>query len=100
MISDGKKKEKALYGNIFSKISMYDDKAVPLMAGRSEDNPKVRVKLRVRVRSLCFPAITLTFHFHYPAPTLSPSLSPTLSPTRSNALLPSLPLSPIGFFRY
>ena len=27
MISDSKKKEKSVYGNLFNKISVYDDKA-------------------------------------------------------------------------
>lgn len=41
IISDSKKKEKAAYGNLFNKISVYDDKAVPFIAGTSSDNPKV-----------------------------------------------------------
>ena len=41
IISDGKKKEKALYGNIFNKISVYDDKAAPFIPGNSGKNPKV-----------------------------------------------------------
>ena len=42
IISDGKKKDKALYGNIFNKISVYDDKAVPFIPGNSGKNPKVK----------------------------------------------------------
>mmetsp|Transcript_3145 Transcript_3145/g.3298 ORF Transcript_3145/g.3298 Transcript_3145/m.3298 type:complete len:489 (-) Transcript_3145:398-1864(-) len=40
-IADAKKKEKAIYGNIFNKISMYNDKAVPVMSGNNANNPKV-----------------------------------------------------------
>ena len=41
LIAEGKKKDKALYGNIFNKISVYDDKAVPFIPGSSNKNPKV-----------------------------------------------------------
>jgi hypothetical protein len=41
IISDGKKKDKALYGNIFNKISVYDDKALPVIPGSSSKNPRV-----------------------------------------------------------
>lgn len=42
-IADAKKKEKAAYGNMFSKINMYDDKPVPVAVeklGTAENNPK------------------------------------------------------------
>jgi peptidylprolyl isomerase len=42
-IADAKKKEKAIYGNIFNKISMYNDKAVPVMSGNNANNPKVTI---------------------------------------------------------
>jgi peptidylprolyl isomerase len=42
LIQEAKKKTKAMYGNMFSKISMYDDKQVPLSAVvHSGDNKKV-----------------------------------------------------------
>jgi Cyclophilin type peptidyl-prolyl cis-trans isomerase/CLD len=41
IIADGKKKDKALYGNIFNKISVYDDKALPIIPGSSSKNPRV-----------------------------------------------------------
>jgi hypothetical protein len=44
MIADAKKKEKAIYGNIFNKISMYNDKAVPVMSGNNANNPKVKIR--------------------------------------------------------
>ena len=47
IISDGKKKEKALYGNIFNKISVYDDKAVPFIPGNSGKNPQVSTILLI-----------------------------------------------------
>lgn len=40
-IADAKKKAKAIYGNFFSKVSVYDDKEAPVVAGLSKDNPKV-----------------------------------------------------------
>ena len=41
MIIEAKKKAKAAYGSMFSKISVYDDKEAPVVAGLSENNPKV-----------------------------------------------------------
>jgi peptidylprolyl isomerase len=40
-IADAKKKAKAIYGNFFSKVSVYDDKEAPVVPGLSKDNPKV-----------------------------------------------------------
>ncbi len=40
-IADAKKKSKALYSGMFDKISVYDDKAVPVVPGLGPDNPKV-----------------------------------------------------------
>jgi len=40
-ILDAKKKEKSAYGNFFSKVSMYDDKELPVIPGTSKNNPKV-----------------------------------------------------------
>lgn len=41
LIADAKKKEKATYGNMFSKISVYDDKAAVIVPGLAANNPKV-----------------------------------------------------------
>jgi hypothetical protein len=42
LIQDAKKKEKAAYGNMFSKISVYDDKEVPVVSQLSSpSNSKV-----------------------------------------------------------
>jgi len=41
MILEAKKKTKAVFGNMFSKISMYDDKAEVVLPGLSGSNPKV-----------------------------------------------------------
>lgn len=41
MVADAKKKTKAAYGNMFSKISVYDDKAAVVVPGLAADNPKV-----------------------------------------------------------
>ena len=50
MISDSKKKEKSVYGNLFNKISVYNDKAAVTITTNSggvtvwpdvESNPKV-----------------------------------------------------------
>lgn len=41
LIADAKAKTKATFGNFFSKVSMYDDKAAPVIPGASKDNPKV-----------------------------------------------------------
>jgi peptidylprolyl isomerase len=47
-IADAKKKQKAAYGNFFSKVNMYDDKAgAPVMPGSSLDNPKVYFDLTI-----------------------------------------------------
>lgn len=40
-IADALKKQKAAYGNMFSKISMYEDKAAPMMPGTNPNNAKV-----------------------------------------------------------
>lgn len=40
-VADAKKKEKAAYGNMFSKVSVYDDKELPVVPGLAKDNPKV-----------------------------------------------------------
>eukprot|EP00607_Mallomonas_marina_P009819 CAMPEP_0182418750 /NCGR_PEP_ID=MMETSP1167-20130531/3126_1 /TAXON_ID=2988 /ORGANISM="Mallomonas Sp, Strain CCMP3275" /LENGTH=484 /DNA_ID=CAMNT_0024593109 /DNA_START=95 /DNA_END=1552 /DNA_ORIENTATION=+ len=41
MILEAKKKTKAVYGNMFSKISVYDDKETPIVPGLAANNPKV-----------------------------------------------------------
>lgn len=41
MISDAKKKTKETFGNMFNKISMYDDKTMPVIPGSDPKNPKV-----------------------------------------------------------
>lgn len=41
-IADAKKKDKAKYGNMFSKISIYDEKPEIVLPGLSANNPKVR----------------------------------------------------------
>jgi len=41
LLQEAKKKTKALYGNMFSKINVYDDKEVPFIPGLAADNPKV-----------------------------------------------------------
>jgi tetratricopeptide (TPR) repeat protein len=41
MIQDAKLKAKAAYGNVFSKMSVYDDKPLPVIPGTSPNNPKV-----------------------------------------------------------
>jgi peptidylprolyl isomerase len=41
LIADAKAKTKATFGGFFNKVSMYDDKATPVVAGTSKDNPKV-----------------------------------------------------------
>jgi peptidylprolyl isomerase len=40
-IADAKAKEKKAFGNFFSKVSVYNDKEVPITPGASKDNPKV-----------------------------------------------------------
>ena len=40
-IADAKKKAKQTYGNMFSKVSMYDDKASVVVPGSDPSNPKV-----------------------------------------------------------
>jgi peptidylprolyl isomerase len=40
-IQDAKAKTKAAFSNVFSKVSMYDDKPAPIVPGLSADNPKV-----------------------------------------------------------
>jgi tetratricopeptide (TPR) repeat protein len=45
LIADAKKKEKATYGNMFSKLSVYDDKATVVIPGSSPSNPKVSAHL-------------------------------------------------------
>lgn len=40
-IQDAKKKTKAVYGNFFSKLSVYDDKEAPIIPGSGASNPKV-----------------------------------------------------------
>ena len=40
-IAAARKKEKAAFGGMFGKTSLYDDKAAPVVPGLSEDNPKV-----------------------------------------------------------
>lgn len=46
-IADAKKKTKAAYGNFFSKMSVYDDKALPVIPGSSPDNPKVFLDIAI-----------------------------------------------------
>ena len=41
LIAEANKKAKSVYGNMFSKISVYDDKEVPVIPGLSSNNPKV-----------------------------------------------------------
>ena len=41
IIAEAKKKAKATYGNMFNKISVYDDKATPCTPGSDPSNPKV-----------------------------------------------------------
>ncbi|KAJ1436485.1 cyclophilin-like domain-containing protein [Ochromonadaceae sp. CCMP2298] len=41
LMADAKKKTKAVYGNFFSKMSVYDDKDAPLVPGADPNNPKV-----------------------------------------------------------
>lgn len=41
LIAEAKKKTKAVYGGFFSKVSIYDDKELPVIPGLSADNPKV-----------------------------------------------------------
>jgi len=41
LIAAAKKKTKEVYGNMFSKLSVYDDKAAVVVPGLSENNPKV-----------------------------------------------------------
>ena len=43
-ISEANKKTKAAYQNLFSKISVYDDKALPVL-GLSKSNPRVNLNL-------------------------------------------------------
>lgn len=40
-IADANKKTKAAFGGFFSKMNVYDDKAVPVIPGSSANNPKV-----------------------------------------------------------
>ena len=40
-VQEAKKKEKALFGNLFNKVSIYEDKELPIAPGLSKDNPKV-----------------------------------------------------------
>ena len=42
LIADANKKAKTVYGNFFSKVSVYDDKAAPVVPGSDPNNPKVR----------------------------------------------------------
>ena len=41
LISEANKKAKSVYGNFFSKVSVYDDKAAPVIPGSDPSNPKV-----------------------------------------------------------
>jgi peptidylprolyl isomerase len=41
IIADTKAKTKATFGGFFNKVCMYDDKATPVVAGTSKDNPIV-----------------------------------------------------------
>ena len=41
LIADAKQKEKSVFGNMFSKVSVYDDKPVLVVPGSSKTNPKV-----------------------------------------------------------
>lgn len=41
IIADAKKKAKAAYGNMFSKMSVYEDKELPIIPGSSPKNPMV-----------------------------------------------------------
>jgi len=46
-ISEAKKKTKAAYSNMFDKISVYDDKAAPIVPGLAKDNPKVYFDIKI-----------------------------------------------------
>jgi len=46
-IVDAKKKQKAAYGNFFSKVNMYNDKETPVMPGTSANNPRVFFDLTI-----------------------------------------------------
>lgn len=41
LIADGHAKAKKAFGGFFGKVSMYDDKPVPVLPGSAADNPKV-----------------------------------------------------------
>lgn len=47
-LQEAKKKAKATYGGFFSKVSVYDDKELPVVPGLSADNPKVSL-----VQNIC-----------------------------------------------
>lgn len=51
-IADAKKKEKSIYGNLFSKMSVYDDKELPVVPGLSKNNPKVFFDIEIGGESI------------------------------------------------
>lgn len=56
MIAEAAKKAKAVYGNFFSKVSVYDDKEAPVLPGASPNNPKVSA---IPSPSLPFPLLNV-----------------------------------------
>ena len=46
LIAEANKKAKSVYGNFFSKVSVYDDKDAPVIPGSSPNNPKVNTNIR------------------------------------------------------
>jgi len=61
-ISEANKKTKAAYQNLFSKISVYDDKALPVL-GLSKSNPRV-----VKLIYYCYcpiPHPTPNYYYYY-----------------------------------
>lgn len=52
LIADAKAKDKARFGNMFSKSSVYDDKAVVLTPGSSPTNPKVYFDITIGDKSV------------------------------------------------
>ena len=52
-IAAAKKKEKAVFGGFFNKVSMYDDKAeLPVVPGSAGDNPKVYFDITIGASTL------------------------------------------------
>lgn len=51
-IIDAKKKEKAIYSNMFSKVSVYDDKEDVVVPGLAANNPKVYLDISIGEESI------------------------------------------------